>query len=68
MCWSIAQEEATDMLLGWGADPEVKDNDGVTPKSISRFNPRIMASISTLQVSMLGWICTEYNTLPYLPR
>ena len=51
------QEKACETLLGWGANPDQPDNDGVTPKKIARFNPHILASIHKQQVSCQDYCC-----------
>ena len=45
------QEAPAKMLIKWGADPDIYDNDGVSPKQIARFNPRILACIHSRQVT-----------------
>ena len=49
-----------DLLLKWGADPEVRDNDGVTPKSVARWHPQMLASMHQQQVqAMQGSVLVE---------
>jgi len=46
-CW---QDEAVELLLKWGADPDLKDNDGVTAKQLARFHPHMLAGMHQQQV------------------
>lgn len=45
------QEAPAKLLIKWGADPDIYDNDGVSPKQVARFNPRILARIHSRQVT-----------------
>ena len=48
-CW---QDEAVELLLKWGADPDLKDNDGVTAKQLARFHPHMLAGMHQQQVQV----------------
>lgn len=58
MCALCMQEAACLKLLEWGADADLPDNDGVTCKQISRYNPRILAGIHQKQASVCDVVYT----------
>lgn len=47
---ALWQDEAVDLLLNSGANPDLVDNDGCTPKQMARFHPHMLASMHQQQV------------------
>ena len=47
---ALWQDEAVDLLLNCGANPDLVDNDGCTPKLMARFHPHMLASMHQQQV------------------
>ena len=33
---ALVQEDAVDLLLKWGADPDLRDNDGICARQLAR--------------------------------
>lgn len=56
------QDEAVSLLLKWGADCKLQDNDGVTPLDTARHFPEILAAMHQKQV-----LLSSYVTAPYSP-
>lgn len=46
------QDEAVNLLLRWGADCKLKDNDSVTPLDTARHFPEILAAMHQKQVGL----------------
>ncbi|KAL0052246.1 hypothetical protein WJX82_010627 [Trebouxia sp. C0006] len=44
-----SEDKAVELLLKWGADPDLKDNDGVTAKQLARFHPHMLAGMHQQQ-------------------
>ena len=44
------QEDAVDLLLKWGADPDLRDNDGICARQLARLHPKMLASMDRKQV------------------
>ena len=49
---ALWQDEAVDLLLNSGANPDLVDNDGCTPKQMARFHPHMLASMHQQQVQL----------------
>ena len=50
------QDEAVNLLLKWGADFTLKDNDGVTPLDTARHFPEILAAMHQKQVLVSSYV------------
>ena len=55
------------LLLEWGADPDLKDNDGICARQLARFHPRMLASMDKKEVQHLAFEhCRLQSDLPQI--